>query len=123
MKKFLPLLLLALLPLGFTSCEDDPWEEEMMGEYWSDDANSVHFVLGTNKRGFVEYGDGTYFEFYWWATPDYLYFNPVDGPDFNCRYRWNRDGQLIIYDFDQWGDLYLWPERFYRSPKSQAPTE
>ena len=125
MKKFLPLLLLFVLPLGFTSCEDDPWEEEMMGEYWSDDANSVFFVLRTNKTGFIEYGDGSGFEFSWFATPRYITFTMLGygSKRWKCEYRWSRGGELVIYDFDEWGDLHLWPHTFYRAPQQGAPKE
>lgn len=125
MKKFLPLFLLLVLPLGLVSCEEDqPWEEEMMGEYWSDDANSVLFVLKPNKTGFVEYGDGTGFNFTWWASKTHIHFT-VDMPgypseSFRCEYRWRRDGELVIYDFDRWGDLYLFPRYFYYETQQQA---
>ncbi|MBP3228461.1 MAG: hypothetical protein J6M53_06770 [Bacteroidaceae bacterium] len=120
MKKLLPLLLLLALPLTtLTSCEDDPWEEEMMGEYESDDG-SVYFVLSTRKNGYVEYGDGQGYEFTWWASKDRLYFYPLGYESFSCRYRWTRGGELVIFDFDQWGDLYLYPLRFYHS-RQAAP--
>ncbi len=122
MKKIFPLLLLLCLPAVFTSCEDDPWEEEMMGEYWSTDG-SVYFVLSTSKSGYIEYGDGYSYNFTWWATIDRIYIQPYGEQSFSCRYRWTRGGELVIFDFDEWGDLHLWPERFYRAFKKQPLTE
>ena len=124
MKKFLPLLLLVALPVFLSSCEDDPWEVEMMGEYWSDDVNPVHFVLRADKTGYIEYGDGSGFEFGWYATPRYITFM-VPPYSFNperweCEYRWSRGNKLVIYDFDQWGDLVLYPNDYYYTKKKQA---
>ncbi len=112
------LLLLALVPGAFSSCDDDPWEEEMMGEYWDTQSDS-YFVLRTDKTGFIEYANGDILEFGWYASENYIYFMiPPYGLDFEtykCKYRWTREGYLHIMDFiDGGGDLWLSSTRFYR---------
>ncbi|MBQ7634510.1 MAG: hypothetical protein IJS89_02950 [Bacteroidaceae bacterium] len=122
MKRFLPLLLLLTLPLAFVSCdEDEPWEEEIMGEYWDGD---TFFVLNTNKTGFIEYANGVMVDFGWYASKGYIYFVVPSYGTYECEYRWTREGWLHIFDFfDGEGDLLLEPVRFYRSPKKPAPQQ
>ena len=103
----LSIMLLTLMPFAFVSCDEliSAAEREIVGEYVSDDG-TCHVIFYSDLDGQWAYSDGRRFSFDWEATGSRLYIRTYD---FNGWYRYDvtAAGTLIIYDFDQYGNLVL----------------
>ena len=84
-KKILIFTILALLmPLSFSSCHDDMWEDDLVGNYYCDDTG-VFLCLRANGTGFWEddYGRES---FVWWAGKYTITFSYNNGEIENLNY-------------------------------------
>ena len=115
MKRLLTLMCLMIpLIVGMTSCEDErlnSYERAIVGDYTSDD-HSCHVRFYEDRWGDWEYRDGVSFIFKWEATSKRLFLRSETGEAVWYSYSFSRGGNLIIYDFDEFGDLILIP-RYY----------
>lgn len=100
-KKILIFTILALLiPVSFSSCDDERWEDELVGGYWCEYTGNYIMLYG-NGRGYME-DDYARNSFSWWAGRHTITFAFDGGPTEVWDYSFTHNG---IYFGD---DYYLY---------------
>lgn len=110
MKKLISLCFL-LLPIFLvtTSCSDDHlnmYERDIVGEYVADDG-SCFVGFYDDHYGIWEYRDSFSFDFDWSAKAHSIHLRASTGESAWYEYSMTNGGNLIIYNFDEAGDLLL----------------
>lgn len=120
-KKVLIFTILALLmPLSFSSCDDDRWEADLVGDYYCHNTG-VFLRLRANGTGFMEddYGADS---FVWWAGKYTITFSFNGGGIETHDYRFTHDGLFIDSDFYIYADYGLYSKK-KAAKKAEAKVE